>query len=125
MSEAMPLTEGELDELREGVRHDPMSHLYGKDVPPHARVTTIPRLLATLDAERAKVVGLERELSATRRHLDAAEDAAGHSPLSSRPLSMTIRDIVKERDAATAWLAAKEAPATPTPATLGDDRGEG
>jgi hypothetical protein len=61
----------------------------------HFDAAIVTRLLATLAAERAKRAEVERELSSTRRHLNAAEDAAGHSPISSRPLSMTILDIKK------------------------------
>lgn len=55
-----------------------------------------------LDQADKMLRALAQERDALEMHLRAAEEAAGHSPVLSSPLSSTIEKIVAERDAARA-----------------------
>jgi hypothetical protein len=77
----------------------------------------IRRLLATLDAERARREAAEVYIEKLVTVLGVSA-FQGTGPGAQLALGLMF-------DARAAWLAAKEAPATPAPAPLGDDRGEG
>jgi hypothetical protein len=102
----------------------------------YAARNALPRLLATLDAERAANAKLRERLERLAKEAKAAEKVICRLELFggvvlktsyAKPDGEEDRRAAWEevRQARAAWLAAKKAPATPAPAPLGDDRGEG
>jgi chromosome segregation ATPase len=57
---------------------------------------TIDLAAAKLCGDRERIAQLEQQVESLQAHLDAAEKAAGHSPVSSAPLSETILELKKQ-----------------------------
>jgi hypothetical protein len=93
---------------------------------PYELAVQVHQLRGALDAERAKAKDLEEAAEAMVKAIGGYADAVlGTSQLDAAGRPVRVKAFEKFQAARARWLAAKEAPATPAPAPLDDDRGEG